>query len=55
MIYCQKIGEEGFPGGSVVKNPRASVGATGLIPGPERPPHAKEQLSPCAMAIESVL
>ena len=26
----------GFPGGSVVKNPPANVGDTGLIPGPGR-------------------
>ena len=28
----------GFPGGSVVKNPPASVGDVGLIPGPRRFP-----------------
>ena len=27
---------EGFPGGSVVKNPPASAGDTGFIPGPGR-------------------
>ena len=32
MVY---IG--GFPGGSVVKNPLASVGDAGLIPGSRRP------------------
>ena len=26
-----------FPGGAVVKNPPASAGDTGLIPGPGRP------------------
>ena len=26
----------GFPGGSVVKNPPANAGGTGLIPGPGR-------------------
>ena len=45
----------GFPGGSVVKNPPASVGDTGLIPGLGRFPHAVEQLSPCAIATEPVL
>ena len=28
----------GFPGGSVVKNPPANAGDTGLIPGSERSP-----------------
>ena len=28
----------GFPGSSVVKNPPANAGDTGLIPGPERSP-----------------
>ena len=28
--------QEGFPGGSVVKNPPANAGDTGLIPGPGR-------------------
>ena len=32
---CQ-IAFQGFPGGSVVKNPPANAGDTGLIPGPER-------------------
>ena len=27
---------QGFPGGSVVKNPPANAGDTGLIPGPGR-------------------
>ena len=45
----------GFPGGSVVKNPPASVGDTGLIPGLGRFPHAVEQLSPCAIATEPAL
>ena len=32
---CQ-IAFQGFPGGSVVENPPANAGDTGLIPGPER-------------------
>ena len=39
----------------MVKNPPASVGDTGLIPGLGRFPHAVEQLSPCAIATEPVL
>ena len=30
----RKSDQEGFPGGSVVKNPPASAGDTGSIPGP---------------------
>ena len=30
--------DQGFPGGSVVKNPPASAGDAGLIPGPGRSP-----------------
>ena len=32
---ARKKNGEGFPGGSVVKNPPAKVGDTGLIPDPE--------------------
>ena len=46
---------QGFPGGSVVKNPPASVGDTGLIPGLGRLAPAIDQLSPCATATEPVL
>ena len=31
-----RITSKGFPGGSVVKNPPANAGDTGLIPGPGR-------------------
>ena len=31
-----KISGEDFPGGTVVKNPPANAGDTGLIPGPGR-------------------
>ena len=31
-----RITSEGFPGGSVVKNPPANAGDTGFIPGPGR-------------------
>ena len=30
--FCIKTTQEGFPGGSVVENPPANVGDTGLIP-----------------------
>ena len=36
----------GFPGGSVVKNPPASSGDTGLIPGSRRSPGEKWQPTP---------
>ena len=38
---------EGFPGGSVVKNPLADAGDKGLIPGSRKIPRAAEQLSLC--------
>ena len=31
-----QCGMKGFPGGSVVKNPPANAGDTGLVPGPGR-------------------
>ena len=40
----------GFPGGSVVKNPPASAGDTGLI----LIPHALEQISQCIITVEPV-
>ena len=40
---------------AVVKNPPASAGDAGLIPGPGRMPHAAEQLSPCATTTDPVL
>ena len=48
---------EGFPGGTVVKNPPANEGDTGSSPGPGRS-HilvATEQLSPWATTTEPVL
>ena len=33
---CRKAGIGGFPGGTVVKNPPANAGDTGLSPGPGR-------------------
>ena len=44
-----------FPGGAVVKNPHASAGDIGLIPGPGRFPHATEQLSLCTTTSEPAL
>ena len=44
----------GFPDGSVVKNALASEGDMGSMPGLGRCPHATEQLSPCACALEPV-
>ena len=36
MLVLKSNQNEGFPGGSVVKNPPASAGDLGLIPGPGR-------------------
>jgi len=44
---------QGFPGGSLVKNPLASAGDAGLIPGLGR--RAAVQLSLCTTAIELAL
>ena len=60
---CQeKRISRGFPGGSVVKNPLASAGDMGSIPGPGRPytPQSNEAclpqpLSPCSRAREAQL
>ena len=32
----QRVKDQGFPGGAVVKNPPANAGDTGLSPGPGR-------------------
>ena len=45
--------ERDFPGGAVDKNLCASAGDAGSVPGPERFPHAKKQLSPCAETTEA--
>ena len=44
-----------FPGGTVVKNPPANAGNSGLSPGSRKIPHAAEQLSLCATPTEPVL
>ena len=44
-----------FPGGSVVKNPPANAGDTGLIPWSRKIPHATQQLSPCTTTTEPAL
>ena len=44
---------QGFPGGSVVKNLSASAGDRGSIPGPGRCPCAMEQLSPCVQLLSA--
>ena len=44
---------ENFPGGSVIRNPSASAGYSGSIPGPGKIPHAAGQLSSSATATES--
>ena len=46
--------EEGFPGGSVVKNLPAKAGDIGSIPG-RKIPRATQQLSPCGITVEPVL
>ena len=48
--YFKKMIFRDFPGGPVVKNPRAGV--MGSIPDPEKLPHAVEQLSLCAATTE---
>ena len=50
LYFAIKI-TDGFPGGSVVKNPPANVG---LIPDPGRFPHALGQVSPCDTPVEPV-
>ena len=35
-FFSLKVGEIGFPGGTVVKNPPANAGDMGSIPGPGR-------------------
>ena len=36
LFYNEVKFPKGFPGGSVIKNPPANIGDTGLIPGLER-------------------
>ena len=45
---------EGFPGGSVVKNPPANAGDTGFDPWARKFPYALEQLNPCITNTEPV-
>ena len=45
---------EGFPGGSVVKNPPANAGDMGSIPGPRRSHMLWSKLSLCATTTEPV-
>ena len=47
-----KSEEEGFSGGSVVKNPPADAGDVGSFLGLGRIPHVSEQLSPCTTTVE---
>ena len=55
-IICQlKKQEEGFPFGSVVKNPPANAEDTDSIPGPGRSYMPQSNLSPCATTTEPVL
>ena len=55
MAIIKKSTSRDFPGGTVVKNPPANAGDTGLSPGLGKIPHATEQLSPCATTTEPVL
>ena len=48
----QKLCTWDFPGGTVVKNPPANEGDTGLNPGLGRSQHPMEQLSLCATTTE---
>ena len=53
---CFKILQDrDFPGGTVVKNPPANAGDTGLSPWSGKIPHAVEQLSPCITTTEPAL
>ena len=56
----QNHGQGGFPGGTVVKNPPANAGDTGLSPGPGRSHMPRSNwactpqlLSPCATTTEA--
>ena len=53
MCLSIKRNNQGFPGGSVVKNPPANAGDTGSIPGPGRPhtPQTTKPHSHCAWAL----
>ena len=60
VLNCIKI--EGFPGGSVVKNPPANAGDTGSIPGPggshmpwSSSAPVPQLLSPRAAAVEALM
>ena len=53
-VPLEPLRDMGFLGGSVVKNPPASAGDTGVIPGLEDPTCAG-QLSLCTTAAEPVL
>ena len=53
ITYKRQI--QGFPGGSVVKNPPANAGDTSSIPDPGRSHVPWKKISPCATTIESVL
>ena len=55
MFLESKIAAEGFPGGLVVKNPRAGAGDTRFNLRSGESPRGEEQLSLCAAAIEPVL
>ena len=46
---------QGFPGGTVVKNPPANAEDIGFEPWSGKIPHAAEQLSPYATTTEPVL
>ena len=35
-VWCSELGKADFPGGTVVKNPPANAGDTGLSPAPGR-------------------
>ena len=54
-MSIKKKQEEGFPFGSVVKNPPANAGDTGSVPGPGRPYMPLSNLSPCATTTEPAL
>jgi len=53
-VPLEPLRDVGFLGGSVVKNPPASAGDTGVIPGLEDPTCAG-QLGPCTTAAEPEL
>lgn len=54
-LHIQDLGAEGLPAAQRVRICLSVQGDTGSIPWPEKIPHGREQLGPCAATIEPVL